>query len=58
MLNRGIRGMNRGARKRPRSIALTDKGLRAIGVQSSREVPLVDLPWRDEARDRKGALAK
>ena len=39
--------------KMMRSLQLTDAGLRAIGVQPSREVPLVDLPWRDDAKDRR-----
>jgi hypothetical protein len=38
---------------RPRAIALTDAGLRAIGVSPTVGVPLLELPWRDERRDRK-----
>ena len=43
--------------KMMRSIRLTDKGLRAIGVQPSRDVPLFDVPWRDESKDRRGGGA-
>ena len=39
--------------KMMRSLQLTDAGLRAIGVQPSREVPLLDVPWRDDAKDRR-----
>lgn len=45
--------MNDHEEPRPRTLALTDSGLRAIGVQPSVAVPLVELPWRDDARDRK-----
>lgn len=36
-----------------RSARLTDKGLAAIGAAETVHVPLLDLPWRDDARDRK-----
>lgn len=37
---------------RTRGLALTDKGLLAIGIQPTRFVPLLDLPWRDDQHDR------
>lgn len=36
-----------------RTLRLTDLGRRAIGVTVLVPVPLLDLPWRDDARDRK-----
>lgn len=41
------------ASRQPRSVRLTAKGHKAIGVAETVRVPLLDLPWRDEARDRK-----
>lgn len=30
---------------------LTDKALRAIGIEPSTDVPYLDLPWRDDTKD-------
>lgn len=36
-----------------RALALTDKGLRAIGVEPTRYVPPLDVPMRPDEKDRK-----
>lgn len=35
----------------PRTITLTDAGLRAIGHEPLTWIRLVDLPWRDDRHD-------
>ena len=37
----------------PRGLILTDKGLRAIGVIPTRFVPLLDVPSRDDEKDKR-----
>lgn len=40
-------------RRPPRAIALTAAARKRLGLPETVEVPLLDLPWRDERRDRR-----
>lgn len=44
--------------RRMRTLTLTPKALAALGVCEMVEVPLVDVAWRDERRDRRDGQAR